>query len=266
MKLMTDDRKNVEVYDLMLTLGRTHADDCSALFDNIHNLVFHGDRIMTYALARYCNLETFYSDNLTTLDDLVFHACKKLSIVSMPRCSIIGYEVFGGCSNLREIHLDSCERIGERTFQNCKALTYIHLPRCQYIGKGAFEGCSSLRAAYLPECLVMYELTFSGCSELETVIAPKCGHVCELAFVYCPSIRRLIVSSRCRVNEFASVLAYGYVNVIYGMSPVDADRVWNDMHLEARVRYNPLPTENVRKIRIDTRSENGAIRCTVHDI
>lgn len=263
---MTDDRRNVELHEHILTLGRTHADDCRALFDNIHNFVFHGSRIMSYAMAGSCSLDTFHSDDLATLDDLVFHACRNLVIVDIPRCSMIGYEVFGGCSNLREVHLDSCERIGERAFQNCKSLTYIRLPRCQYIGKGAFEGCSKLCGAYLPECVVIYELTFSGCDELTTVIAPKCNHVCELAFIYCPSISRLIVSGRCRVNKFASVLANEYVRITYGISPAEANRVWNDMRLETKVKYNPLPTENIKKIRIDSRSENGAIRCTVHDI
>ncbi len=77
-------------------------------------------------------------DRVTSIGDLAFLECEKLTTVELPQCTSIGYGAFAKCKSLSTIRLTKVESIGDLAFIQT-ALTNVTLPTTiNYVGAGAF--------------------------------------------------------------------------------------------------------------------------------
>lgn len=138
-------------------------------------------------------------EGLTSIGDLAFYDCSRLTIVDMPASvktigdfafasseklewlnlndglESIGADAFHGCWALKEVRLpQTLKGIGNQAFYDCSSITSIVVPAgVTKLGNGAFAYCTSLVWAEIQtELKILPEWTFFGCSQLSTLILP----------------------------------------------------------------------------------------------
>lgn len=139
-------------------------------------------------------------NGLTSVGDLAFYQCGRLTSVTLPEKVIrIGHYAFAGCKKMTTIDIGAALRsIGNAAFYECESLDAIRLPYgLESIGYEAFFKCSSLSAITLPKKLsqigssafayctglvkaeilsninILPEWTFYGCDLLAVVVLPE---------------------------------------------------------------------------------------------
>ena len=108
--------------------------------------------------APWYSLRSFISsiiiqDGVTSIGNVAFNSCDRLSQVSMPNSiTKIGYSSFSQCQVLNSIKLsDNLVSIGSYAFYSCTSLTDIKLPnKLKDIGDAAFDGCYALTQITIP--------------------------------------------------------------------------------------------------------------------
>ena len=136
---------------------------------------------------------------VTSIEDLAFFRCYKLSRVTIPEgvtsigegafylCNLdsitisknvanIGKEAFLGCTNLTSVTIsEGVTSIGESAFEGCTNLTSITIPKSvTSIGKEAFLCCTNLTGVTISEGVTSIgEKTFDGCTNLTSITIPK---------------------------------------------------------------------------------------------
>ena len=112
-------------------------------------------------------------DNVTTIGELAFAACKALQNVTLgSRVQIIEVSAFGTCWALQSITLPaSVTTIGKHAFLNCRVLQSVSFSDgLTTIGRGAFGSCHVLQSITLPASVTTIgEYAFSFCKALQQV-------------------------------------------------------------------------------------------------
>lgn len=106
-------------------------------------------------------------DNITSIGDGAFMACRKLRQVVLPeRLRTMGKFAFAICEELRDVVFDPDEEIEvipERAFCYCKSLSVLSLPNdVTTIGKRAFWGCTELTRINGFELTEIGDYAFAG--------------------------------------------------------------------------------------------------------
>ena len=151
----------------------------------------------------YMNTNVKLIENASTYSSGAFAACRSLSVVDMPRCSMIGSYAFNGCYSLSVVNMSRCKYIGERAFMWCSTLESINLPRCSYIGRQAFNNCSSLSQVSLPVCEYVGSSAFEYCSSLSQVSLPVCEYVGWTAFYNCSRLNSVYLPVCSYISNYA---------------------------------------------------------------
>ncbi len=115
--------------------------------------------------------------SLTTLGELAFYNCDKLSAVKFEdgaQLSKISANLFLSCESLKSFAFpDSVVVIESNAFRNCSALESVSFGEktaLQEIGECAFINCAALKSFKAPETLVSIGTeAFKGCTSLESV-------------------------------------------------------------------------------------------------
>ena len=112
-------------------------------------------------------------DNVTTIGELAFAACKALQNVTLgSRVQTIEVSAFGTCWALQSISFPaSVTTIGKEAFLNCRVLQSVSFSDgLTTIGKLAFGSCHALQSITLPASVTtIEELAFSFCKALQQV-------------------------------------------------------------------------------------------------
>ena len=112
-------------------------------------------------------------DNVTTIGELAFAACKALQNVTLgSRVQTIEVSAFGTCWALQSITLPaSVTTIGKEAFHNCRVLQNVSFPAgLTTIGKLAFGSCHALQSITLPASVTTIgEYAFAFCKALQQV-------------------------------------------------------------------------------------------------
>ena len=112
-------------------------------------------------------------DNVTTIGELAFAACKALQNVTLgSRVQTIEVSAFGTCWALQSISFPaSVTTIGKEAFHNCRVLQSVSFSDgLTTIGKLAFGSCHALQSITLPASVTtIEELAFSFCKALQQV-------------------------------------------------------------------------------------------------
>ncbi len=152
-------------------------------------------------------------DGMTSVGQLAFYDCTKLSAVTLPasvtaigdmafaQCSgiqilnlsaalkTIGSSAFELCTGIRDFRLpDSLESIGTKAFYRCSSLLYVTVPVfVTELGDSAFAYCTSLISARINAPLASLPVrTFYGCESLSSVVLPETTkEVDDEAFARC---------------------------------------------------------------------------------
>ena len=112
-------------------------------------------------------------DNVTTIGELAFAACKALQNVTLgSRVQTIEVSAFGTCWALQSISFPaSVTTIGKHAFLNCRVLQSVSFSDgLTTIGEGAFSDCVVLQSITLPASVTTIgEYAFSFCKALQQV-------------------------------------------------------------------------------------------------
>lgn len=128
-------------------------------------------------------------DGLTSVGDMAFYGCEKLTVVSIP---------------------DSVQRIGKYAFSDCANIEMLSLSRnLRSVGDCAFAGCVRLKALRLPDGLQSIGLkSFYRCESIATVTVPaSVTSIGISAFAYCKKL--VSASVRANVTQIPEFLFYG---------------------------------------------------------
>ena len=134
-------------------------------------------------------LRISFPEGLTSIGDIAFYDCGKLTHVVLP---------------------DSVERIGNYAFMDCKSLALLDLGTgVRSVGEAAFSDCYALRALDLPASLQSIGMkAFYRCESITSVTVP--GGVTEIgvsAFGYCKNLVRADILAK--ITEIPEFLFYG---------------------------------------------------------
>lgn len=128
-------------------------------------------------------------DGLTSVGDIAFYGCDKLTTVVLP---------------------DSVERVGDYAFLDCTGITLLDLGSgLRSVGEAAFSDCYSLRSLDLPDGLESIGLKgFYRCESITSVTIPaSVTDIGVSAFGYCKSL--VCADIRAHISEVPEFLFYG---------------------------------------------------------
>lgn len=198
----TNDWKNVNE---LTVIGEMNADDM-AMFHQMRQLTLldlsHASLTDLPNYGYYNSgsgvLETVkLPNNLNTIGDYAFYACRKLKNVSMPKVTTIGYRSFRETSKLESITLPSglssiaaeafaysglksiiipntVTIINDDCFYRCENLATVTLPSTvTEIGYSAFIYCSSLTNVSMPGVKIIHGSAFQECTNLQSISFPE---------------------------------------------------------------------------------------------
>lgn len=185
------------------------------------------------------NNEFTVQDNITEIDDLLFHNCYLIKKIILPNNLIkIGNSSFWNCTNLREINIPQIlENLGFSAFKNCINLTNINL-NCkikricvetfsgcvnlstininaplEVIEAGAFQNCKSLKDIIIPDSVTRIgSNAFNGCTSLNTLkLSENINVILEATFKECISLNKIIIPDK--VTEICDLAFYNCKNL-----------------------------------------------------
>lgn len=128
-------------------------------------------------------------EGLTSVGDLAFFGCKKLTAVVLP---------------------DSVERVGDFAFMDCTGMTLLDLGSgLRTVGEAAFSDCYALRSLELPDSLQSIGMkSFYRCESITTVTIPAgVTDIGVSAFGYCKKL--VSADIRANVDEIPEFMFYG---------------------------------------------------------
>ncbi len=112
-------------------------------------------------------------DGATSIGDMAFYQCKRLSYVYMNSTVIdIKTNAFSGCTALTSVSFSSAtQNIYPGAFAECRGLTFILLPaNLTTIGMSAFKRCTALTSIEIPDKVTSIGgQAFLACSALKSV-------------------------------------------------------------------------------------------------
>ena len=164
--------------------------------------------------------EVMLPEALTMIPDNAFQYCKKLTKVTAPGVTWIGYGAFQQCGNLTDFDISNVKSIGNYAFNYCSAfnptvfsadlysigssafartsITELRLPeKMTTVSYGAFDGCSKLTKVSLPSGIKMIEdYAFSNCSALsEITLQEGLTEIGGSAFSGCSALGEIVIPS-----------------------------------------------------------------------
>ena len=189
---MMPNLKNLDIAEVNITALPTQA-FCEST--NVEELILP-NTLITIGEKMFYRSElksVVISANVTTIENIAFWDCSKLTTVTFEKGSQLktiagdSYDgAFSDCSSLTSIEIPaSVETIGKEAFKRCSSLATVTFEKgsqLKIIGGGysssyyygAFLGCSSLTSIEIPASVETIEATaFKRCSKLTTVTFEK---------------------------------------------------------------------------------------------
>ena len=185
---MMPNLKNLDIAEVNITALPTQA-FCEST--NVEELILP-NTLITIGEKMFYRSElksVVISANVTTIENIAFWDCSKLTTVTFEKGSqlkTIGHNAYYECTSLTSIEIPaSVETIGNTAFSDCSQLATVTFEKgsqLKIIGGGysssyyygAFLGCSSLTSIEIPASVETIEATaFKRCSKLTTVTFEK---------------------------------------------------------------------------------------------
>jgi hypothetical protein len=135
-------------------------------------------------------------DYVTRIDGQAFQDCNKLTSISLPSVTSIGFfATFAFCNELTSISLPKVTSIPTNAFQNCYKLATITLTdTVTSIGDASFYGCINLTSINLPQVTSIGTHSFINCHALTSVSLPKVTSIPITAFQSCFSLATITLT------------------------------------------------------------------------
>ena len=137
-------------------------------------------------------------DNVTVINDYVFHRCSSLESVNIgDHVTSMGRYAFYGCKNLASVTIgNGLTSISDYTFSNCESLTSFVVPdNITSIGEKAFYNCDALTSIIIPDNVTSVGGgAFSDCDALTSItIGNGLTSISGSAFGWCDALTSIII-------------------------------------------------------------------------
>ena len=137
-------------------------------------------------------------DNVTVINDYVFHRCSSLESVNIgEHVTLMGRYAFYGCKNLDSVTIgNGLTSISDYTFSNCESLTSFVVPdNITSIGEKAFYNCDALTSIIIPDNVTSVGGgAFSDCDALTSItIGNGLTSISGSAFGWCDALTSIII-------------------------------------------------------------------------
>ena len=177
---MMPNLKNLDIAEVNITALPTQA-FCEST--NVEELILP-NTLITIGEKMFYRSElksVVISANVTTIENIAFWDCSKLTTVTFEKGSqlkTIGHNAYYECTSLTSIEIPaSVETIGNTAFSDCSSLatvTFEKGSRLKTIGNNAYYRCTSLTSIEIPASVETIEKkAFMHCSSLATVTFEK---------------------------------------------------------------------------------------------
>ncbi len=177
---MMPNLKNLDIAEVNITTLPTQAFCESTNVEELilpNTLVTIGEKMFYRSQLK----SVVISANVTTIENIAFWDCSKLTTVTFEKGSqlkTIGYNAYYECTSLTSIEIPaSVETIGNTAFSDCSSLatvTFEKRSRLKTIGNNAYYRCTSLTSIEIPASVETIEKeAFMHCSSLATVTFEK---------------------------------------------------------------------------------------------
>ncbi|MBP9727533.1 MAG: leucine-rich repeat domain-containing protein, partial [Gammaproteobacteria bacterium] len=167
-------------------------------------------------------------DGLTTIGDVAFSGCTRLTQVNLPvGLTTIGDGAFFDCTRLTQVNLPvGLTTIGDAAFFDCARLTQVNFPDgLTTIGDGAFASCTGLTQVTLPVGLTtIAKKAFYDCAGLTQVNFHRgLTTIGEFAFYGCISLTQLTLPQGLTTigdAAFASCTGLTQITLPFGLTTI----------------------------------------------
>lgn len=168
---------------------------------------------------------------LTSIGDLAFYGCGRLSAVVIPdSVTRIGQYAFARCSEMKLLNLGSgLVEIGESAFAECYAVEALRLPESlRSLGKNAFYRCESITSVVIPAGVTQIGYAaFAYCLDLVTAdVRSAVSELPELIFYGCEKLISVTISGNVdTIGDFAFRGCDTLTTVHYGDGVISAEEI-----------------------------------------
>jgi hypothetical protein len=145
-------------------------------------------RTITKAGDWQSNLTSIYASGVTTIKNMAFYRCSKLTSAAFPQLATIEDAAVDGCEALVRFNAPAVLTIGEEAFVHCSSLTSVDFPLATSVGNYAFIDCLSLVNVDLPQVTVIGDCMFQRNYNLTSVNIPQATAIGGQAFMGCSSL------------------------------------------------------------------------------
>ena len=215
---MMPNLKNLDIAEVNITALPTQA-FCEST--NVEELILP-NTLITIGEKMFYRSElksVVISANVTTIENIAFWDCSKLTTVTFEKGSqlkTIGHNAYYECTSLTSIEIPaSVETIGNTAFSDCSSLatvTFEKGSRLKTIGNNAYYRCTSLTSIEIPASVETIEKkAFMHCSSLATVTFEKgsqlktiAGDSYDGAFSDCSSLTSIEIPASVETVEAAA--------------------------------------------------------------
>ena len=146
---------------------------------------------------------TSVESNATSVGNMTFYYCTKLTSVDIPNVTSIGKSAFYNCESLASIDFQSATSVGNYAFNGCAALTSANLPNAIEVGSSAFSGCEALTSANFPKIARLETYVFQNCKSLKNAYFPNAAFIGGSTFSGCTSLENVDISNIDVINTKA---------------------------------------------------------------
>lgn len=147
-------------------------------------------------------------DGLSTVGNLAFYGCDKLTAVTLPASvTRVGSYAFAGCAGVAMLDLGSVRSVGQCAFSECVSLKALRLPdSLESIGMQGFYRCESINTITIPASVTDLGVSaFAYCKSLVSAeIRASVDAVPELLFYGCRSLSAVTIAGTAEdIGDFA---------------------------------------------------------------
>ena len=153
-------------------------------------------------------INTYKSEEVTTIPTYAFYGCKSLETIELPACKAIDTACFTNCTSLKSVNFPSCTAMGGTVFRGCTSLTSVNMPLVKSSSTYVFADCSSLKDIRLPEIEVVGGAMFHSCPLLEYAYLPNAKSIGAMTFQNCTSLSAVVIEQTKSICTLAATTAF----------------------------------------------------------